>query len=370
VADLDPYHIDVPDDVLVDLEQRLRRTRFPNQIPGIGWKHGMPLDYLQEIVRYWLEDYDWRVHEAQLNSYEQFTTTIEGQLFHFLHVRSPHDTAIPLFLTHGWPGSLVEFLDVIEPLSNPADPADAFHVIVPSLPGYGFSGPTTEGGWNPRRIAGAFGEIADRLGYERYGAHGGDWGAIVSYSMAELRPERTIGIHVNLMNVPPPDGEAAAPPTPWKRREGSSGGGYEAIQGTRPQTIGYLLDDSPAGLAAWIIEKFQEWVQDPDGDSAIRKDLMLTNVMAYWVNRTGASSARLYYERRNSPETMVPQGRVTVPTGVANYPGELIRTLRPHAERYFNITHWTELPRGGHFPAMEVPDIFVADLQAFFRPLR
>jgi epoxide hydrolase len=370
VAELDPFRVDVPADVLSDLTERLRRTRFPNEVAGIGWRHGMPLDYLREIVRYWLDRYDWRVHEARLNRYQQFITTVDGQRIHFLHVRSPHDTAIPLFLTHGWPGSVVEFLDVIDPLTDPDDPADAFHLVVPSLPGYGFSGPTTEAGWNPRRIAAAFGLLADRLGYQRYGVQGGDWGAIVSYHMAELRPAHVIGLHVNLMNVPPPAGEAAAPPTAWARRAGAAGGGYEAIQGTRPQTIGYLLDDSPAGLAAWLIEKFHEWTVPPGGRLTLTEDQLLTNVMAYWVNRTGASSARLYWERRQAPETMVPQRRVTVPTGVANYPGELVRSLRPHAERYFNVVHWTELPSGGHFPAMEVPGLFVTDVRAFFRQLR
>jgi epoxide hydrolase len=369
VAALEPFLIDVPADVLSDLTERLRRTRFPNEVAGIGWQQGMPLGYLREIVRYWLDRYDWRVHEARLNRYQQFITTVDGQRIHFLHVRSPHDSAIPLFLTHGWPGSVVEFLDVIDPLTDPDDPADAFDLVVPSLPGYGFSGPTTEAGWNPRRIAAAFGQLADRLGYQRYGVQGGDWGAIVSYHMAELRPEHVIGLHVNLMNVPPPAGEEA-PQTPWRRRIGQAGGGYEAILGTRPQAMGYLLDDSPAGLAAWIIEKFHEWTDGPDEHCVLTMDQMLTNVMVYWVSQTGASSSRLYWERRRHPETMVPRQRVTVPTGVANFPGELSRSHRSHAERYFNIVHWTELHRGGHFPAMEVPDLFVEDVRAFFRPLR
>jgi len=369
VTALEPYRIDVPDDVLADLAERLRRTRFPDEVPGIGWKHGLPLGYLREIVRYWLNDYDWRVHEARLNRYQQFTTTVAGQRIHFLHVRSRHQAAIPLFLTHGWPGSLVEFLDVIDPLADPEDPADAFHLVMPSLPGYGFSGPVTETGWTPRRIGAAFGVVADRLGYQRYGVQGGDWGALVSYNMAELRPDRTLGLHVNLMNVPPAAGEDP-PPTPWRQRIGQAGGGYEAILGTRPQTMGYLLDDSPAGLAAWIIEKFHEWTEGPDERCGLTMDLMLTNVMLYWVNRAGASSSRLYWERRQHMETTVPQQRVTVPTGVANYPGELTRSHRASAERYFNIVHWTELPRGGHFPSMEVPDLFVRDVREFFRPLR
>ncbi len=368
---IEPYRIDIAPELLEDLTLRLRRTRFPNELPDIAWEQGVSLAYLQEVVRYWLEDYDWREHEARLNGFDQFTTTVDGQLIHFLHVRSPHADAVPLLLTHGWPGSLVEFLELIEPLTNPVDPRDAFHVVVPSLPGYGFSGPTSELGWNVRRIAVAFAELMQRLGYDRYGAHGGDWGAIVSYNLAELYPDRVIGLHVNLMNVPPPPGEEPAPPTDWALRVGRAGGAYSFIQGARPQTIGYLLDDSPAGLAAWIVEKFQEWA-DNDGniEQSLTKDQMLTNVMVYWVTRTGASSARLYWERDQAPETMVPQAYVTVPTGVANFPGELIRTKRSHAERYFNIVHWTELPHGGHFASMEVPQILVEDIRAFFASLR
>jgi pimeloyl-ACP methyl ester carboxylesterase len=369
VAALRPFRVNVPDDVLTDLRGRLERTRFPDEIGGIGWAHGLPLGRLREIVRYWLDGYDWRVHEARLNRYQQFITTVDGQPIHFLHVRSRHQAAIPLFLTHGWPGSVAEFLDVIDRLADPDDPADAFHLVVPSLPGYGFSCPVTETGWTPRRIAAAFGQIADRLGYQRYGVQGGDWGALVSYNLADLRPDRTLGLHVNLMNVPPPAGQPS-PPTPWRRRVGSDGGGYEAILGTRPQTMGYLLDDSPAGLAAWIIEKFHEWTEGPDERCELSMDLMLTNVMLYWVNRAGASSSRLYWERRQHLETALPRQRVTVPTGVANFPGELTRARRSDAERYFNIVHWTELPRGGHFPAMEVPDLFVADVRTFFRSLR
>ena len=368
VTDLEPFWIDVPSDVLADLAERLRRTRFPNQIPGIGWQQGVPLGYLQEIVRYWLDTYDWRVHEARLNRYQQFITTVDGQRIHFLHIRSRHQAAVPLFLIHGWPGSVVEFLDVIDPLADPADPSDAFHLVVPSLPGYGFSGRTTETGWNPRRIAAAFGQIADRLGYQRYGVQGGDWGAIVSYNMAELRPDRVLGLHVNLMNVPPPSGEAAAPPTAWARRAGAAGGGIRRDPGDAAAD-----DRLPARRLAgrdWrpgSSRSFTSGPTRPDGRFALTKDQLLTNVMVYWVNRTGASSARLYWERRQAPETMVPPRPVTVPTGVANYPGELIRSLRPHAERFFNIMAWSELPRGGHFPAMEVPDLFVADVQAFFR---
>ncbi len=354
--------------------------------PASAGSRASPWTICREIVRYWLDAYDWRVHEARLNRYRQFVTTVDGQRIHFLHVRSRHQAAIPLFLIHGWPGSVVEFLDVIDPLADPANPSDAFHLVVPSLPGYGFSGPTTETGWNPQRIAAAFGQIADRLGYRRYGVQGGDWGAIVSANMAELRPDRTLGLHVNLMNVPPPSGEAAAPPTAWARRAGAAGGGYEAIQGTRPQTIGYLLDDSPAGLAAWLdrevsrVDRRPEQRRRPDhGPAADQRDALLGEPGGRVVGPAvlGTTPGLFFFppppkkkKKKKAPETMVPQRPVTVPTGVANYPGELVRSLRPHAERFFNIAAWTELPRGGHFPAMEVPDLFVADVRAFFRPLR
>ena len=346
--------VDVPQVVLTDLAERLRRTRFPTRLPGISGRQGLPLDELREIVRYWLGAYDWRVHEARLNRYRQFVTTVDGQRIHFLHVRSRHQAAIPLFLIHGWPGSVVEFLDVIDPLADPDNPSDGFHLVVPSLPGYGFSGPTTDTGWNPQRIAAAFGQIADRLGYRRYGVQGGDWGAIVSANMAELRPDRTLGLHVNLMNVPPPSGEAGRPAD----RVGSAGGCGRRRLRSDPGDA--AADDRLparrlAGRAGGLADREVSRVDRPGGRrfSALTMDQLLTNVMlSYRVNRAGASSARLYWERRQAPETMVPQRPVTVPTGVANYPGELVRSLRPHAERFFNIAAWTELPRGGHFPAM------------------
>lgn len=368
---MQPFRIDVSDATLADLRERLARTRFPNEVDGVGWDQGTPLAYLQELVSYWRDGYDWRTQEARLNGYEHLTTEVDGQRIHVMHVCSPHDGALPLVLSHGWPGSIVEFLDVIQPLTAPADPADAFHLVIPSLPGYGFSGPTAERGWHPRRIAEAFGTVMDRLGYERYGVQGGDWGSMVSCNMADLRPDRVAGLHLNFLTVPPPKGEEPLPPTAHMQRFNTTGGGYSQIQGTKPQTIGYLLDDSPAGLAGWIVEKFREW-SDCDGDveRSFTKDQLLTNVMIYWVTQTATSAARLYWEMRQGRAAAIPQAPITVPTGVANFPAEMGRSERRHAERRYNIVHWTEQPRGGHFAAMEVPDLFVDDVRAFFRLVR
>jgi microsomal epoxide hydrolase len=373
---IEPFEVHVPEPVLEDLAERLRRTRWPNEIAGIGWEQGAELGYLQRLVAYWKQDYDWRAAEARLNALAQFTLEVEGQRVHFLHVRSPHPGAIPLVLTHGWPGSIVEFLDVVEPLTRPEDPADAFDVVVPSLPGYGFSGPTSSRGWSPRRIAGAFGTVMDELGYERYGVQGGDWGSFVSCNMADLRPDRVLGLHLNFISVPPPRNQPvvdapSAEPSGTAALFAASGSGYSEIQRTRPQAIGYLLDDSPAGLAGWIVEKFRDW-SDCDGDveRSFTKDQLLTNVMLYWVTGTGASAARLYWEMRQAGRSTLPQAPVTVPTGIANFPAEINRSERRDVERRYNVVHWSEQPRGGHFAAMEVPDLFVDDVRTFFRPLR
>jgi microsomal epoxide hydrolase len=368
---VEPFRIEVPDDVLADLRTRLEKTRYPNEIAGIGWEQGTPLAYLQELVEYWADSYDWRAHEARINTYDQFVTAIDGQRIHFLHVRSQHDGALPLLLAHGWPGSIVEFLDAIGPLTDPPDPRDAFHLVIPSLPGYGFSGPTTERGWNPRRIATAFGALMGEIGYDRYGVQGGDWGSIIACNMADLFPDHVVGLHVNFLTVPPPKDAPRPEPRESVSRFQATGRGYQEIQGTKPQTVGYLLDDSPAGLAAWIVEKFRDW-SDCDGDveRSYTKDQLLTNVMVYWVTRTGTSAARLYWEMRQARLAGIPQFRVTVPTGVANFPGELGRSEREWAERRYHIVHWTEHERGGHFAAMEVPDLFVDDVRAFFRDLR
>ncbi len=367
---MDSFRIAVPDEDLADLRDRLGRTRWPNDATAPPWEQGTPLAYLQALVEYWRDGYDWRAAEARLNSYDQFVTEVDEQRVHFLHVPSPHPGALPLVLSHGWPGSIVEFLDSIGPLTDPPDPADAFSLVIPSLPGYGFSGPTSGPGWNPRRIGAAFGTVMERLGYERYGVQGGDWGSMVSCNMADLEPDRVVGLHVNFLSVPPPKGEQPVEHAPAERFA-ATGSGYQQIQSTKPQTIGYLLDDSPAGLAGWIIEKFREW-SDCDGDPerSYTKDQLLTNVMLYWVTRTGTSAARLYWEMRRAGREAVPRAPVTVPTGVANFPGEISRSERKWAERRYNIVHWTYPERGGHFAAMEVPDLFVSDVRTFFRRVR
>lgn len=377
-----PFEVRVPEAVLADLGLRLDRTRFPNQVTGAGWEQGTELSYLQELLAYWRDGYDWRAQEARLNQLDHHTTTIDGQNIHFVHARSAHPDAMPLLLSHGWPGSVVEFLDVFGPLTDPVAhggvAADAFHVVAPSLPGFAFSGPTSERGWHPRRMAEAFAELMATLGYERYGVQGGDWGSIICADLADLHPDRVMGLHLNLVIIGPPEGDDPATLTPaelegiaagraWRR----TGVGYQEIQGTRPQSLGYGLDDSPAALAAWITEKFREW-SDCGGEieRSFTKDQLLTNVMVYWVTGTGASSLRIYYEMRQAGAAALPQAYVKVPTGVALYPGENSHPPRRWVEHRYNVTHWAELPRGGHFAAMEVPDIFVDDVRTFFRTVR
>lgn len=373
-----PFRVVVPDTALADLRERLARTRWPNEVAGAGWDYGTDLGYLRALVAYWAEGFDWRAQEDRLNSFDQFTTRVDGQLIHFVHQRSTVPGALPILLLHGWPGSVVEFLDVIPRLTSPDDPADAFHVVAPSLPGYAFSGPTSEPGWHPRRMASAFAELMDGLGYRRYGVQGGDWGSIVAANLADLRPDRVAGLHVNFLSAPRPAGERTASLSQedqarieamraWREEES----GYSAIQGTKPQTVGYALDDSPAGLAGWIVEKFRAW-SDCGGhvERSFTRDQLLTNISVYWFTGTATSSARLYFEMRRAGATAVPRAPVTVPTGVANYPAEVTKVPRVWAERRYNVTHWTELPRGGHFAAMEVPDVFVGDVRDFFRTVR
>ncbi|MGE3834596.1 MAG: epoxide hydrolase family protein, partial [Acidimicrobiia bacterium] len=378
VPTLRPDPIAVDESVLTDLRDRLDRARLPNQVDGIGWDQGTELGWLREVIAYWRDDFDWRAVEAELNGWGPAATEVDGQRIHLLHAASPHPGALPLLLSHGWPGSVVEFLDVLRPLTHPDDPADAFTVVAPSLPGYGFSGPTSTPGWSPRRIAAAFAEVMAGLGYERYGVQGGDWGSIVSQNVADLVPERVAGLHLNFVNVPRPSGERTAELAPdeqasiermraWNEHEA----GYSAIQRTRPQTVGYGLEDSPVGLAAWMLEKFRAW-SDGDGDprSTFSIDRLLANVTVYWVTATATSSARLYWEMARAGRDAVPRGYVAVPTGVANFPGEITRLPRHWVEHRYNVTHWTEPARGGHFAALQVPDLFVDDVRAFFRTVR
>ena len=377
-----PFTIEIADDVLTDLSDRLARTRLPEQIPGTGWDQGANLAYVEELLAYWQDGFDWRAQERALNEFDHFKTVIDGVDLHFIHQRSAVEDATPLIITHGWPGSFVEFRNLIGPLTDPAayggDPADAFHVVIPSLPGYGFSGKPAETGFNPERMADVFAGLMERLGYDRYGAQGGDWGAIISRMLAGNYSDRVIGLHSNFVfGGPPPGGNptegVSAEELAFQRERAqafSDGRGYSAIQGSKPQTLGYGLNDSPAGLAAWIVEKFHGW-SDNDGDveSAFTKDEMLTNITLYWVTGTITSSTRLYYESGNTPANR-PVSYVDVPTGVAVFPKEIIFTPRRWAESSYNIVRWTVMPRGGHFAAMEEPELLVDDIRAFFRGLR
>jgi pimeloyl-ACP methyl ester carboxylesterase len=374
---VETFRIHIGDDVLDDLRSRLERTRFPDSIDGTGWEYGIPVDYLHELVDSWRNEFDWRAQEARLNEFAQFRTTIDDQRIHFIHARSPHPGAFPLLLTHGWPGSVVEFLDVIPRLTNPesygGNAADAFHVIAPSLPGYGFSEPPRTRGWDVVRIAHAFRELLQRLGYARYGAQGGDWGAQVATRIGVLDPEHCAAIHLNMPIADRPaepieltDTEKAdlAAMAHFSREES----GYAIEQGTKPQTIGAALNDSPAGLLAWIVEKFCTW-SDCDGhpENTFTRDQLLTNATVYWATQTITSSARLYRETRISRET---QEYVAVPTGVARYPKEVLRYPRSWVEQRYNVTHWADMPRGGHFAAMEQPELFTDDVRSFFRTIR
>jgi len=381
-AAIRPFRIDIAQAEVDDLRERLRHTRWPDELPGAGWDYGIPLDHVRELAEQWRTEYDWREHESRLNEFPQFTSTIDGQNIHFLHVRSHGPRAIPLLLTHGWPGSVVEFEKVIGPLVDPsahgADAADAFHVVAPSIPGFAFSGPTHETGWDVKRVAAAFAQLMNRLGYDRYGAQGGDWGSAISRQLAVLDPEHVIGLHLNTLAAPPSGDPKEIELLTEKEKSyldaaqgfRQQGSAYFMIQSTRPQTLAYALTDSPTGLLAWIGEKFHEWSDRSSGHSAIEPAQLLTNVSVYWFTGTANSSARLYFEFAHSGSSW---GRVetsTVPTGVAVFPREIAPPIRRFAERSNNIVHWTEFDRGGHFAAMEQPDLLVADVRAFFRGLR
>lgn len=376
-ATIQPFTIDVPQSDLDDLRERLARTRWPDELPDVGWRYGVPLSYLKELADYWQHSYDWRKQEAMLNEHPQFTTTIDGERVHFMHVRSREESAIPILMTHGWPGSIVEFLDVIGPLTDPAahggGPADAFHLVIPSIPGYGFSGPTTDTGWSYARVARAFAELMSRLGYARYGVQGGDWGAAISTTLATVDPEHVVGAHVNMFTTRPPtdaeltDDERARIERGLEfRREGR---GYFMEQSTRPQTLAYGLTDSPVGQLAWIVEKFKEWTDSTDvPEDAVDRDRLLTNITIYWLTATAGSSARLYYETAHTADH--PGSPTTVPVGVAVFPYEIAPAIQRFADESVPIVHWSEFDRGGHFAAMEEPDLFVQDVREFFRRFR
>ena len=378
-TEIRPYRISVPQADVDDLRDRLARTRWTQDLPGTGWERGVPVAYLRELASYWATEFDWRAQEAALNAYPQFITTIDGASVHLLHVRSAEPEATPLLLLHGWPGSIVEFLGMIGPLTDPAahggDPAQAFHLVIPSLPGYGFSGPLTEAGWTDGRTAAALAELMRRLGYDRYGVQGGDAGAFIAPAIARLVPDRVIGVHVNaLVTFPTGDQADMAAMTEGDQRRFAAmnewqqhSGAYMQIQGTRPQTIAHALTDSPAGLLAWIVEKFQEWT-DPAAklpEDAVDRDRILTDVSIYWFTATAGSAAHTYYERFNDPAMWAPRARSEVPVAVAVFTTDV--TVRPFAAKAHNVVRWSEFGRGGHFAALEAPDLFTADVREFFR---
>ena len=376
--DVAPFRVDVPEAALADLRERLRRTRWPEPETVTDWSQGTPLAYARELCRYWLQEYEWPAAQARLNRFPQFLTRIDDLDVHFVHVRSPHPDATPLVMTHGWPGSVVEFRKVIEPLTDPVafggSAADAFHVVCPTLPGFGFSGKPARPGWGVERIADAWDQLMARLGYPRYGAQGGDWGSLVTAALGRRHPARVLGVHLNLV-VAFPDPGTISDLTPREQQALAAGGrhraqgaGYAAIQSTRPQSIGYGLVDSPAALCAWIVEKFQAW-SDCDGDpgTVFSREELLDNIMLYWLGGAGASAARLYWEsyaRRSSDP-------VGVPAGCSIFPKEIYRPSRRWAEPLFtDLRYWNEPDRGGHFAALEQPALFVDEVRAAFRSFR
>lgn len=381
IAQVTEFNIHFEDSALADLKARLERTRLPDQIPDSGWDYGADRAYMEELLEYWRTEYDWRKHEAQLNELPHFKTSIDGIDMHFVHVRSKQDSAMPLVITHGWPGSVYEFMDVIGPLTDPVGHGgraeDAFHLVLPSMPGYGFSGPAHRRGMSVDSVAGVVAKLMDRLGYERYAAQGGDWGSGVATWLARDFPDRLIGIHLNMVGGGPPPGmedpEAGIPEWELKRHREraewwSGENAYGNIQGSKPLTLAYGLNDSPAGLAAWVVEKFRAW-SDCGGDveSRFTKDQLLTNIMLYWLTESMPSAVRLYYESRRSGRE---QSRSEVPTAVAVFPGEIFFSPRKWVETRYNVVQWTEMPRGGHFAAMEEPELYIEDVVKFFGGLR
>ena len=377
MSEITPFTINTPEEQLTDLRNRINNTRWAEEECVNDWSQGIPLTYVREIADYWANQYDWRKSEQYLNTFDHFQTNIDDLDIHFIHQKSPHPDAYPLIITHGWPGSIVEFHKVIQPLVDPTKHGgkaeDAFHVVCPSLPGYGFSGKPSQSGWGVEKIAETWDQLMVRLGYENYGAQGGDWGAAVTTQIG-----RNMGhcdaIHIN-MPIGRPTPESLQDPTDEEKSalEGLTyyqewDSGYSKQQSTRPQTLGYGLVDSPVGQMAWIIEKFWSWM-DCDGhpENTLTRDELLDNVMLYWLTASGASSARLYWESFGS---FGGGDKVELPTGVASFPKEIIRSPRRWCEESYNITHWTTMPKGGHFGAFEQPELFINDLRIFFKTIR
>ncbi len=385
-APITPFEIAVPDAAIADLQRRLRNTRLPDQIDNSSWEYGTDIAYLTELIEYWQDDFDWREQETQLNQFDQFKTEIDGLAMHFIHQRSENPDAIPLMIVHGWPGSISEFTKIIEPLTDPlahgGDSADAFHVIAPSLPGFGFSGIPNQPGYSPEKIAHVLAALMEKIGYPRYAIAGGDWGAIINRHLANNYPQRLIGLHSNMMLAGAPsdpqqrdavtDAEEAARTARGAYMQNERA--YQQIQGSKPQTLGYGLNDSPAGLAAWITEKFHGWTDMPQGadgylDNHFSKDEILTNIAIYWFTGTITASTRIYYENSKTAVEN-PIGYIDVPTGAAIFPAEIFITPRAWAEAAYDLRHWSVMDEGGHFAALEKPQLYLNDLRDFFRLLR
>ncbi len=381
MSEIAPFTLSYPQRELDALRERLRAARWPAQINDADWSYGTERDYLRSLCDYWADGYDWRAREKAINRFDHCISDVDGQRLHFIHQRSPQPDATPLIITHGWPGSVVEFMAIIDPLVNPTAHGgraqDAFHVVCPSLPGYGFSPAASAPGMQPYRIADLQIALMRRLGYSRYIAQGGDWGAMISTCMASQDRDGCVGLHLNMMIAPPPDGvdDPRATLNDADRARlasadafNSTGMGYFHIQSTRPQTLSYALADSPVGLAAWIVEKFRAWSDcDGDVDRVFGRDALLDNIMLYWISGDPGAAGRLYYEMMHAEFRPID---IQTPTGVAVFPKEMTNAPRAWAERRYNLVHWEEQPRGGHFAAMEQPERLVADIRRFAQTLR
>ena len=374
MTDIRPFTVSIDDDTIADLHRRLSATRWPEAETPDDWSQGVPLAYAKTVADYWNSGYDMQRLAARLNAYPNFLTEVDGLDIHFMHIRSSRDDAQPLLLTHGWPGSIVEFLKVIGPLTEPgnhgAADAPAYHLVIPSLPGFGFSGKPTATGWGVEKIAQAWAQLMARLGYDAYFAQGGDWGAIVTTNIGRVDPEHCKGIHINMVVAPPDPSADDLTPLEISGLEGMQyyndwDSGYSKQQSTRPQTLGYALVDSAAGQMAWILEKFWAWTDcDGDPETVLSRDELLDNIMVYWINAAGASSARIYWESFGGA---IGQSQVTVPMGGTIFPKEIFRTSRRFAENvYTNIIHWEEKDSGGHFAAFEQPEVFVGEVRSCF----
>ena len=382
--EVQPYRVDVPQDVLDDLKRRLERTRWPDEIIGSGWDYGSNLAYVKELCEYWRAKFDWREQERAINAYSHFRTNVDGLNIHFIHERGKGPNPIPLIVSHGWPGSFIEMMKIIPLLTDPAgnggDPADSFDVVVPSLPGYGFSDRPSKRGMGTAAMADLWAKLmTENLGYPSFGAQGGDWGTSISARLGFSHPNAVKGIHITSLYIATPylgpgskelsaaEKQYVKEVEAWEQAEA----GYSHIQETKPQTLSYGLNDSPAGLAGWIVEKWRSWT-DCDGDieKVYTKDEILTNITIYWVTQTIGSSTRIYYEERKDAWEFKQGERIQVPCGIAVFPKELDHPVKDWAERIMNVQHWTEMPQGGHFAAMEEPELLVKDIRNFFRPLK